>query len=196
MAITVPGKSPAAASLVIGKALRDMGRQVFALEARGGTALISGGVPVYRLGLEDIVGPDSLAKVVKVGWRYIVAPSAGGIGYADVKEAAGGDARFASLATNRNAQRLAEALRLAEELAPKLPGDYEARILEVPALFQSALWLEGSRPVFIPFIDRNRLSLKDGIVGVDPEFVPRLIHEAARARSQFPQASGSADSAG
>jgi hypothetical protein len=187
MAITVSGKSPAAASQAIGKALRDLGGPAFGLETGGGPIQISGGLPVYRLGLDDIVGVDSLKRAVKVGWRYIVTPSDGGIGYADVNESAGGAAKFASLARNRNAERLTEAVHLAEKLAPTLPGDYEARILDVPALFQSALWLEGSRPVFIPFIDRNRLSRADETVRVEPEFVPKLLRDAVGARRQFAQ---------
>ena len=188
MAITLASKAPASAGQAIGKALRDLRAPGTFDEAAGRAVHISGGLPVYRLGLDDIVRADVLAHATKVGWRYIVAPPGGGVGYADVKESAKGEARFASLARNRNAERLTEAVHLAEEIAPSLSGDYEARILDVPALFLAALWLDGKQPVFIPFIDRNRLSQTDAAVQAEPDFLPRLFRNASKVRQQFSQA--------
>jgi hypothetical protein len=140
---------------------------------------------VYYLGLDDIQGVDSLGKAKHVGWRYLVEDS-NSVAYADLVENQGGEQAFSSLSRNRNAERLSQAAHVAEKEATGLP-DCEARILDVPALQISSIWLFGPSPRFIPYIDPERLREPDASVSVDPDFLDRLVGRANQLRRHLPE---------
>jgi hypothetical protein len=187
MAIVQTRKPPAAGPLAIGRALNDLRGQPDRAELLGGARInLSQPLPVYRLGLDELQGPESLDKAQHVGWRYLVErPGGGSAAYADVKETSGEEPRFASLSQNRNAARLSQAAHLAERVAKDLRDDCEARILDVPALYISTIWLTCTTPIFIPFIDGVRLADPSTSVEVDSNFVVRLLERAQVARQQL-----------
>ena len=191
MAIVRAQSPPTSGPRAIGAALRDLrGTKAPMDELLGGAEInLSEPLPIFALNLDDVIGPGSLEKATRVGWRYLLAGADDGqVGFADVKETAGGASKFTGLARNRNADRLMQAVHLAQRVAKELPGDCEARILDVPALNISAVWLAGPQPTFIPYIDPERFT-KDGI-RVEPEFLKELVRSAEVMRQhlkEFPQ---------
>jgi len=181
----VPPKSGARA---IGMALRDLrlGKAASADHLLGGAQInLSEPLPVYSLALYDISSGHSLEKARQVGWRYLIdKDGAGQVGFADVRETADGT-RFTGLAQNRNAERLMDAVHLAQAVAENMANDCEARILDVPALNISAVWLSGAKPVFIPYIDPQRLSKAGAKVDVASDFLDVLVHDADTAKQQL-----------
>jgi len=188
MAIIQKQTPPQAGPRVVGTALRDLKGGKPELEtALGGREIsLSEPLPIYRLGLDELKGPDSLQSAKRVGWRYLVEGASGGtVGYADVKETTGGDSKFTGLAQNRNAARLLQAVHLAQKAAKGLSGDCEARVLDVPALYVSAVWLTAPTPVFIPYIDPERLAREDASAGIVPHYFEELLQRAKIAKQHF-----------
>lgn len=186
MGIVQRRKPPASGPKAIGRALRDLRGQPDDDALLGGAEInLSRPLPVYRLGLDELHGADFLKRATPVGWRYLVERPGGDIAYADVKEAAGGESRFASLSPNRNAERLMAAAHLAEQVARSLADDCEARILDVPALYISAIWLTGPSPHFIPFIEAESLADPEARVALDHDFLNRLLRRAEVARQHI-----------
>lgn len=180
MAITTNHQPPASGRTAIMRALGDLNPPA---ERLGGAQVdISAPLGVYRLGLDELRGADGFGKAALVGWRYILEGDGGGIGAADVVPTEGGQARFTSLARNEQAAFLLQAAHLAEKVAEGLPGDCEARILLVPSLYVSALWLTADPPVFIPFIDASHPIRTIEDVAVRPDFAEDLLARAEEAR--------------
>lgn len=150
---------------VVARAVRDLMPSPSAGgEALGGAAgrAASRPLPVYHLGLEDIGPGAPLARARQVGWRYVVVD--GRIAaLADVRRTDGGELRFAGLSQGAIIRGFEAATRLAaERFGSAASDDYGARILEVPALYVSALWLvhadgDTARDVFIPLIAASGL---------------------------------------
>jgi hypothetical protein len=187
VAIVQKQHPPKMGAIAISRALGDLRALPSSKMALGGAHLnLSQPLPLYRLGLDELIQPDALSRAVHVGWRYLMEGMAGGgAGYADVKDIGGGSAKFSSLSRNRNADRLMEAAHLAQDVAKSLPNDCEARILDVPTLYTSAIWLTGPLPVFIPYIS-PKLVREEGPVRVEPTFLEELLQLAKRARRHLP----------
>lgn len=191
MAIVQTLKSPASGGKAVSRALRDLkAGSAIADNLLGGAEVnLSEPLPVFRLGLDEIGGDgmESLARAKHVGWRYLLErPASNAAGYADVREVAGGEAKFTSLAQNKNAERLIAAAHLAQEFAKRATGDCEARILDVPSLYLSAIWLTASPPMFIPYIDGERLAQTDASVQLEPDLLDRLVRQAEIAKGHRP----------
>ncbi len=151
----------------------------------GGAAInLSQPLPVYRLGLDDIDDEHCIDKAVEIGWRYLIEPAGGvgGAGFADVRPAQGGEFKFTSLSQNANADRLLEAAHLAQQIGEGSAAEYEARILDVPAVYISAIWLAAPTPVFIPYIDPAHLGQPGAKVRVQPDFLKDLVLSVAQAK--------------
>lgn len=171
---------PAAGPNAIGLALRDLSPPSASAAASGGARInLSKPLPVYTLHLDQLHGRESLQHAKLATWRYLIDD---GAAYADVRHA-GEDAKFASLSRNPNAKRLAEAAHLAEAIAKDLPDEVEARILEVPALYVSAIWLTGTKPMFIPYIDAR--ARQDEPVRAEPDLLDVLVRLADIARQHL-----------
>jgi len=185
MAIVRQRQPPATGPQLVGRALSDLGGHPDRASLLGGAAInLSQPLPVYRLGLEDIDDEKCIEKAVEVGWRYLIEPAGGGgAGYADVRKAPDGNFKFTSLSKNANADRLLEAAHLAQQVGEESAVEYDARILDVPALYISAIWLAAPTPVFVPYIDPARL-VQSGAekVRVQPDFLRVLVQSAAEAK--------------
>jgi hypothetical protein len=184
MAITRPGTGPEAGPQLIGQALRDLSGHPDHRDMLTGASInLSQPLPLYGLGLDDIDGPHSIEKAFQFGWRYLIEHGdSGGASYADVRKAKNGEFKFTGLSRNANADRLTKAAHLAEKVGNAPGVDYEARILEVPSVYMSAIWLAGPTPVFIPYIDPATFSDPDTEVRVQPEFLENLARAAAEAK--------------
>jgi hypothetical protein len=187
MAITALRKPPQSAFDTIAEAWNDLRHVTTDDEMLGGAAIsLSQPLPVYGLGLDAIEDEKSVNSATLSGWRYLIVQASGhALAYADLKATDNPQNLFTSLSQNRNADRLMKAARLAEDIADKLAGDCEARILEVPALNTAAFWLHGANPVFIPYIDPEHIKKSDSSIGVDPEFLPKLVARARKVRNSF-----------
>ncbi|WP_237479461.1 hypothetical protein [Lichenibacterium dinghuense] len=185
MAITITHNAPASGPLTIMRALGDLNPSTDRL---GGARIdISAPLGLYRLGLDDIDSEHSFGHALFVGWRYLLEGGGHGVGAADVVPSEGGQARFTSLARNEQADFLLRAAHVAEEIASGLSGDCEARILIVPSLYVSALWLTADPPVFIPFLDPLRPIRTVEDVAVRPDFTRDLLARAKVARDRRPE---------
>jgi hypothetical protein len=176
---------PADGPAVVDRAVRQIMRnefEAFGAEAAGADAVASTQpIQRFRLNLGDLAGPDALVKAAPVGWSYLVVgagPEPAAI--ADVGDAAAGAApSFGSLIRGRMAKRLAAAAQLAASRYGEGNDHFEARILEIPAVYMTALWLHGARDIFIPFLEG---ATKDGDpVTEDSSFLSRA-QDAAKKK--------------
>lgn len=184
MAITVTRQPPPSGPAAIMRALSDLNPPTGRL---GGAQVdISAPLGLYRLGLDDIEAENSFDRAELAGWRYLLEGGGQSVGAADVIVAENGQARFASLSRNEQADFLLQAAHIAEHVAEELTDDCEARILVIPSLYISALWLTSSPPVFIPFLDAARPIHHAEEVSVRPNFAADLIMRAEAARGRRP----------
>jgi hypothetical protein len=96
---------------------------------------------VYALGRDALLDGTGQDAVDQTGWRYLLMSSGSTIGTIEV----GGDIDenpvIASVSDRDVAIAFEIAIRLAEEHSEVEAGDYEARLLRVPAVYAELLWL-------------------------------------------------------
>jgi len=134
---------------------------------------------LYAVQLRDLTDANFPAKARPIGWRYLIVRGEP-VAFADVKPADTGALAFSRLTHGAVPQRLAQAAELAEQAYGSSADSFEARILEIPSLYEAALWLHGARDVFFPFVGAMPA---DGPPREDPQFVPRIL-ALARARAE------------
>jgi hypothetical protein len=149
--------------------------------AIGGAAVPQAAQPIQLFGLKlsDIIDDDFLKRAVPIGWRYLIT-NPGSIAVADVTESGSGAPRFGRLIRGTIAERLEQAADLADRQYAAAPLTFEARILEIPSLYVTALWLHGPREIFFPFLEdarKNTLAVQE-----DPSFTSRVLQAAALKR--------------
>jgi hypothetical protein len=106
--------------------------------------------PVYVLGLDDLRERRDLRTARQTGWRYLVQTSEASTPLALARTIVSPDGahQFASLNYGPFVAGTAEALRAAEQMT--IP-DSDLRVLEVPALYLVALWLDhGQESTLVP----------------------------------------------
>jgi hypothetical protein len=113
-------------------------------------------LPIYLVSSEEISGADPLSSAKIVGWRYPVigGASAGLVTLVEDK----GDLKFAGVSQGLLPARLLEAAALAEDNLRSTEERLEPRLLEIPSLRVTALWLCGSQGqnLFIFLVDGQR----------------------------------------
>lgn len=135
-------------------------------------------IPLYSLKLSDLTEGNGLAGAQQVGWRYLVY-SPNSVGVADLDDkGGGGKPLFNGFYSGKRAECLNAALTYADEKYQSGGNVYEARVLEIPALYSAAIWLAGNGNIFIPFMENGQFcrirSLDNG------QFMTQL-ERAARA---------------
>lgn len=108
--------------------------------------------PVYALGLDDLRERRDLRAARPTGWRYLVeadeATTAHPLALARTIVSPDGAHQFASLNYGPFVPGTADAIRAAEQMT--IP-DSDVRVLEVPALYLVALWLDhGDESTLVP----------------------------------------------
>jgi len=185
MGIVKKLQAPQQGVQIVSSALSDLQGHPGNAALLGGAAVdLSQALPVFQLRLSDITQAVNIGAARLVGWRYLISrQGTAAYGYADVAVTEKGGIQFSSFASNRNGARLVEAVRLAEQAAEALPSEeHEARILDVPALKLSMIWLAGTTAKFIPFIDGRQLGDWTPRVLAADELFERLVLDARLAR--------------
>ena len=180
MAIIPASRSSEPGLEIVQQALKDLEPQPESLG--GGVADISHPLAIYRLGLDDVAEPDSLTHARFIGWRYLIEGGGQTTGTADVGETDAGDLRFANLARNEQADLLLEATHLAQAAASLEKADCEARLLIVPSLYVTAVWLTTSPPLFIPVLGASRPIRERSDLDVRSNFLEDLAERAEVAK--------------
>lgn len=144
--------------------------------------------PVYVAGLAELAEGRLLETARENGWRYLLIRGDQAVATATVGTGEGGAAmEFSHVTQGPFVEATVEGLRRAEALDEVASGDYELRLLDVPALYLRALWLHGENgegEMLIPLPPSP-----DGIEPYraysEPELVGAL-HAAAVARLTLP----------
>jgi hypothetical protein len=131
---------------------------------------------LFRVGLTDAAAGRALSAVVPIGWRYLLSD---GDAAADVRmDSPDDEPKFGSLISGRLPERLAEAITLAHTMYDHQSGRLVARILEIPAIYRTALWLHGPFDVFFPVMESA--ARDENPVARDDRFLARIQEEARR----------------
>jgi hypothetical protein len=158
----------------------------------GGTAQklrTSQPIPVFRVDLGSIHDPRFLLAARPVGWRYLVDKN-GPAAVADIRETSSGEVVFGRVTRGLPAKRLLRAAQQAEDIyADETAGGYALRILDIPALSMSALWLHAEssdqlpqkQEVFFPIMSGQ---LRNEEVQEDSSFVKEVICAATVKRHE------------
>jgi hypothetical protein len=113
-------------------------------QRRGGALSLTLPHQVYTAGLEDLAGGQDLTQALRLsGWRALVEEDRQVVAAAEVPASPGAPA---SASINRGAlvQSTVEALEQAERHDSVLSEPFEPRLLQIPALYVTALWLHRS----------------------------------------------------
>jgi hypothetical protein len=101
-------------------------------------------LPVYSFPLDDLApGKDPMGNG-PVAWKFLLVIGSQPIRTADVVPAPGGGYQFASISAAQ-APGIDQAILAAENSPVLAKGRYELRLVEVPALYVTALWLKTQR---------------------------------------------------
>lgn len=140
-------------------------------------------VPVYRLTLDKALEDNPVQQATRVGWRCLIEADSGGIkAYADIIDD-NAEPQFAAWVDNVYSRNLHESVHLADQVLADA-GDYEIRVLEIPAIYTSTLWLSSEdNDVFIPFNDENIRSGRE--IGAEIHFIDDLVKRARIAKASM-----------
>lgn len=164
---------------------------VHGLTDGGGGAIGEGEAPgialpheVYAMGLDAVIAGD-LKAARRTGWRYLVVQGDRAVAAA-VVDAPEGKSRmqFSHVNSGPFVEETVNAVSQAEGLEAVARGDYEVRLLNIPALYVMALWLHGERDdLLLPMPPTNE-NLDAKKVYTPSDLLKRL-KRAAQARLAF-----------
>jgi hypothetical protein len=98
-------------------------------------------VPVYTLGLADLVKGKDVSAAANTGWRYAVKQNNEIVAHGETIIDPQGRHHFAATSEGLLVEGTTKALDLAEAQDIIRKGKYEVRFFQVPALYVAALWL-------------------------------------------------------
>ncbi len=143
--------------------------------------------PVHNVGLDALAARRPLAEASRTGWRYLVDSGGAPVASTEVSvDAAGQPTAFAQVNEGPFVAATARALDQVERRPEVAGGDYEIRLLKVPALYVVTLWLKdlnGDRDLVVP-LDPAPPYLEPGRIYTETEFLETLA-EPARQRLEF-----------
>jgi hypothetical protein len=140
---------PAEATEAVSGKLRAVGPHAGAnLSALGGAAAPTDLTPtdpheVYVLDLPDVLGDDPLAAARLTGWRYLLSEQQEVVSSAMTVLTDTGEHRFALFNSGPSVTGTVTALRTAADLPEVTAQDMRVRLLTVPALNLTSIWLHG-----------------------------------------------------
>lgn len=101
--------------------------------------------PVYDLRLDDVAADKGIDAAELVGWRYLLEDNGRTVALADVSSpTTGSPVEFTAFNTGRFAAATRDGLEAAEHLDFVKNGDFEFRVLRIPALYVIAIWLRAT----------------------------------------------------
>ena len=131
---------------------------------------------MHNIGLDALVAHRSLADSPTTGWRYLVQTHAGTVASSEVAaDASGQPTVFAQLNEGPFVESTARSLVEVAGIPAVKSGNYEVRMLKIPALYVIALWLKdlgGDADLVVPlepapdFLEADRAYLEDEFLGV------------------------------
>jgi len=139
-------------------------------------------LPVYTLGLNDLAEGKDFAAAHQTGWRYLLKHGNDVVASADAVIDPRGEAIFAQVSEGPLVTGLNSAIQAANSKESLVKGEYEVRLLMVPALYVAALW-------FVDKAEGQDLAMPIDPVPVPSTLIPNkvitgkemlsLLHEAA-----------------
>jgi hypothetical protein len=144
-------------------------------------------IRVYTVKLSDIRDEDFYARAVPAGWRYVIDAN-GPVGVADLDEVGPdrGTPAFSRLIRGRIVEDLSLAIDYAAQRYSDDPRQYEIRVLEIPAIHKTALWLHGPEEIFIPILERRETATSPPPTHEDRNFTSRVVQMAQAKTSRQP----------
>lgn len=125
-----------------------------ALRSATGPLQLTAPQQVFTLGLADLVAGKGLEASNSTGWLYLVQEGDKFLASAEAVRTGRGDEHvFSAFNEGRFVTSLADAIRTAGRLADVQRGFVEFRLLRVPGLYVTALWLhksQGTGDLLIP----------------------------------------------
>jgi len=121
-------------------------------------------IPVYHLGLDDLKQKKDITSATQRSWRYLVKHEDKVIATADAVEQ-NGKTVFSHVNEGPLVSGVVAALNKAENLDELQSGDFEVRLLMVPALYVAALW----------FVDQ--VGGQDRVMPIEPTSSPLRANE-------------------
>lgn len=109
-------------------------------------------LPVFTAGLQSVLHPGGLSRARRSSWRYLIRAGRGptqAMDIADTSEAA----KAVTMRVGQSVQRLRKHIRACEQDKKFKRRAYVVRLLRIPALHFSALWLKADskrNDIFIP----------------------------------------------
>jgi hypothetical protein len=134
---------------------------------------------VYVLGLDAILNGDGLKAARQAGWRYLLADEDRIVASAELE---GDHGEHPLLNSGPFVASTAAAIDSLEEQPEVIRGEYELRLLKVPALYVVAAWLAGSLPFVAPLAPAPHF-LQAGKLYTEREFISTLVAPAREALS-------------
>jgi hypothetical protein len=143
--------------------------------------------PIYNVGLDALTARRPLTEARQTGWRYLVHSDGATVASSEVSvDAAGRPNAFARVNEGPFVGATAQALNQIDQRPEVAGGNYEIRLLKVPALYVVALWLKdlnGDRDLVVPLAPAPPY-LVPGRAYAHTDFLGLLV-EPARQRLQF-----------
>jgi hypothetical protein len=138
---------------------------------------------VYALGLDEVAAGATLDAAQKVGRRFLVLDGSRAIASAEVADR---DA-LSGFQMNEGpyVEATASAIARAEEHPELADGDYEIRLLRIPALYFTGLWLKSDQDGtdrVIP-LDPAPADIEPGDIHAPAELLATLAEHARRVRA-------------
>jgi hypothetical protein len=105
----------------------------------------------YVLGADAMLADNALDAATMTGWRYLLRDDGQLVASAETMVNGAGQHHFAAFNSGPYVAGTAEALQNAADLPQTRDQDMQARLLNIPALHLTALWLHGeSGDVLVP----------------------------------------------
>nr|MDO8114921.1 hypothetical protein [Candidatus Sigynarchaeota archaeon] len=134
---------------IVTKRLGQMGQKGFRIPRLAKTIAEEGeqilvpvhGMPVFQIGLNDLAKGGTIDVAKQTGWRYLLEHKNSVIASTETVLGPEQKHHFAAVTEGPLVQGTVSAIKAADSLKEISTGEYEVRLLLVPALYAMALWL-------------------------------------------------------
>jgi len=154
------------------------------LRNQPGTLALAQPHQIFSLGLADLAAGKGLEAAKPTGWRYLVQSGENALASAETAVTpAGAEHVFSAFNSGRLVASTVEAIRTAQGLPHVSQGSFELRLLRVPALYFTALWMHGAQgtdDILIP------LDPSPGVTTGKPVPAATLLPELASKAKSIP----------
>lgn len=143
---------------------------------------------VFSLGLDNLIGGAGLEEAKPVAWRYLVGTGTAAVASAEVNvDPVGGGHKFAQINSGPFSAGTLAAIESLERDSRIASNSYEVRVLRVPALYVTAVWLKNKAQgpdVIVPLAPTNPIFEAGHFYG--PEEFENLLRRAADQKPPSP----------